>query len=165
MAHGTAEIKALIQDKRNIFILAGSLCDRVTFAGGKSLLDYAVSLARVLNATVGAATGLILKHCKEKGVPAKKTWAIEIIHQLTGHWHEPLPAAKPDLIIFIGYPPEVVEKFGSAIVGIDSIALSNRYVPGVALSAPDLSLQEWEEYLADIIRALKISSGGGQAND
>ena len=152
-----SDMGSYLKGKRNILLLAGSLCDEIDF-DGKKLLDYTAEIAGGMKAPV-AATGNTPLSFKAKGVnPMKKMWAAEVMNFMRHPWEESIIEQKPEVLVFIGYPPRVAQRLVSTVKDAETIVLGNTYVEEATYSLPDSSsLRQWQQSLEQLTEALSVT--------
>lgn len=138
---------------KRVLILAGYLSDEMEL-NSKKLADYIAGLAGALNAPV-AATANSVMGLKSRGVKASKKLAIEMV-TLLGYekWKDPIMAEKPEVVVFIGYPPKVARALVTATKGVQTVALGNTCIQEADFSLPDASLQGYAKNLEELIQEL-----------
>jgi len=148
------ELAKLLSNRRNILLLTGSLCDEVDF-DGKKLLDYAAEISIKLNTPVAATANTPLG-LKSRGVKSvKKMWVAEVVNYMRHPWQETIMEQKPEVLVFIGYPPAVAGKLTSAVKEADTVVLGNTYVEEATYSLPESSsLHQWQQSLEQLIQSL-----------
>jgi len=150
------ELASYIKGKKNVLVLTGSLCDSVDF-GGKSLMDYAAEIIKKLGAPVAATANTPLG-LKAKGAEPgeKKKYVAEILSALRFPWMEPIMPEKPELLVFIGYPPAVAASLVSMVKDTETAVLGNTYVEQATCSLPDASASwaQWRQHLEQLVEAL-----------
>ena len=150
------ELANYIKVKKNVLVLTGSLCDSVDF-GGKSLMDYAAEIIKKLGAPVAATANTPLG-LKAKGAEPgeKKKYVAEILSALRFPWMEPIMPEKPELLVFIGYPPAVAASLVSMVKDAETAVLGNTYVEQATCSLPDASASwaQWRQHLEQLVEAL-----------
>lgn len=149
------QMSSLLKSKKKVMVIIGAQSERVMFPDGRSLLDYAQRVSDSLGASVGA-TGNTLRPLKEKSVNinGSKQWLIEIINQVSSPFPGPFLESRPDLILFIGYPARVLNNFLPSVESIDTAYLGIRYIPSATASPPDMSLEEMQRYLEQLLLAV-----------
>ena len=148
-----SQIAAYLKGKKNVLVLTGSLCDDTDF-NGKKLLDYAPEVAEKIAAPI-AATGNTINGLRERNAKAmKKMLAIEVINYLRYPWQDPIMENKPEVLVFIGYGPAVVQRLISMMKETDSVVLGNVCIAEATHSLPDASLKQWQENLKQLVQAL-----------
>jgi len=146
------ELARYLKDKRDILVMAGSLCERIDF-DGKKLVDYVAAIAHKLKAPV-AATGNTMAGLKEKGLQAKKMWVAEVMDYMRHPWKEPLISKRPRLLVFVGYHRDLLEMLVSMLKDVDTLALGPGHVASATRSVPDLSIESWKDFLEDLAEKL-----------
>jgi CO dehydrogenase/acetyl-CoA synthase epsilon subunit len=96
-------------------------------------------------------------HLKDnKEIKAKKMMAADLVNFLrVEKWEEPITSERPQLLVFLGYYPDIVKMLVSTIRDGKTMVLDNRYMNEATYSAPDMSFNEWAEYLDNVIDNLK----------
>ena len=148
------ELAEILSKRKNILLLTGSLCDEVDF-DGKKLSDYAAEISIKLNVPVAATANTPLG-LKARGVKSvKKMWAAELINYMRLPWQEPIMEQKPEVLVFIGYPPAVASSLTSAVTEADTVVLGNTYVKEATYSLPESSsLRQWQQSLEQFLSKL-----------
>ena len=150
------ELASYIKGKKNVLVLTGSLCDSVDF-GEKSLMDYAAEIIKKLGAPVAATANTPLG-LKAKGADPgeKKKYVAEVLSALRFPWMEPIMPEKPELLVFIGYPPAVAASLVSMVKDTETAVLGNTYVEQATCSLPDASASwaQWRQHLEQLVEAL-----------
>ncbi len=143
-----------LQKHKNPLVVAGEGCQQIPL-DGKSLIDYVVELAQKLDCPV-AATGNTIVALEEQGsrVKAKKMWVAELFRYLEGKWQEPLLKKRPDLLILIGYRPDMVAGLAAGADKIKIAHLGPGTLPEAQLSMGDIPLGEWKQNLDALMAAL-----------
>jgi len=141
------ETAKLIKEEKRRLLVAGSICGTLE-VGGKKLLDYVVDMAKLTDTPI-AATGSTMFQLKDnKEVKAKKMMAADLVNFLrVEKWEEPLTPERPELLVFLGFYPEVARMLVSTIGDQKTMVLDNRYFDSATYSAPDLSFEQWAEFL------------------
>jgi CO dehydrogenase/acetyl-CoA synthase epsilon subunit len=138
---------------KRLLILAGGLCDQIEM-DGKSLVDYVVEIANKTDAPI-APTGNTVNALKEKGVEAKKAWAIEMANFTRYDWQHPIAEKKPEVMVLIGYSPMLAANLASAMKDVETVALGSTYVDSASYSLPDVpSFGNLKKELDDLVREL-----------
>lgn len=144
-----------IREHRNPLVVAGDGCERISLKG-VPLLQYAVGLARSLGAPL-AATGNTLPAVRalDGGVKAKKMWLAELQRFLEDEWEEPLLQERPDLLVTIGYRPELLRGLAAGVREIHVAHLGPGRLPPALLSMDEVTLAEWQRNLEALLGELK----------
>ncbi len=142
-----ADIPALLKEAIRPLILTGA-------AAGDNQIDAAIGMSSALDAFV-AATGNTITSVMEKGCKrCNKEWIAEIIYSMQlPEWKGPDGNGKPDLIIFTGYMPGMLEKYLTAmrIFGdCKTLTLDNKYIENATYSLEPASEEDWEAGLKGI---------------
>jgi CO dehydrogenase/acetyl-CoA synthase epsilon subunit len=142
-----------IRAHQNPLILAGDGCDHIKL-DDKMLADYAADFAVKLNCQVAATGNTINGMIKRQGVKVRKAWLVELITSLKGEWVDPILPERPDLLIFIGYRPEMID---GIIAGLDVIGTVH-LGPGKSLTAEHSmeagTFSEWKNNLDALIGSI-----------
>lgn len=142
-----------IQAHQNPLIMAGEGCDHIKLED-RMLADYAAQLALKMNCLVAAGGNTISGLKAHDGVRARKAWLGEMIAAIKGVWGDAVMTERPDLLIFIGYRPEMIDGMIAGLNGIGTVHLG----PGKSLTAAhgmDAGVfSEWKEKLDALIREI-----------
>jgi len=155
-AKDSKELATYLKGKKNVLLLTGSLCDEIDFEDGKMLIDYAADIAKKLDVPV-AATANTVKGLKARGVTnaAKKLVAEMVDYMRWSPWREPIMKEKPDVLVFIGYPPEVGNRLASTVKDGETVVLGHVYADYATYSLHDSpSLRHYQEHLEELVQAL-----------
>ena len=148
------ELAELLSKRTNVLLLTGSLCDDVDFDGEK-LSDYAAAISIKLNAPVAATANTPPGLKASGGKSVKKMWAAEVINFMRHPWQDPIMEQKPEVLVFIGYPPSVASSLTSAVTEAETVVLGNTYVKEATCSLPESSsLRQWQQSLEQFISKL-----------
>ena len=149
------ETAKLIKEEKRRLLVAGSICNDLE-VGGKKLLDYVVDIAKLTDTPI-VATGSTMFHLKDnKEIKAKKMMAADLVNFLRAEkWEEPITSERPELLVFLGYYPDIVKMLSSTIQNGKTMVLDNRCMNEPTYSAPDMSFNEWAQYLDNVIDHLK----------
>ena len=152
------ETAKCLKEGKNTLLVAGSIANDLE-VGGKKLLDYFVEVAKLTDTPI-AATGNTMFHLKtlkkNKEIKAKKMMAADLVNFLrVEKWEEPITPERPELLVFFGYYPDIARMLISTIEGSRTMSLDNRCMDGATYSAPDLSVEEWGDFLNKVIDNLK----------
>jgi CO dehydrogenase/acetyl-CoA synthase epsilon subunit len=146
-----------IREHKNPLVVAGEGCERITLCG-KPLVTYAVELAEALSCPI-AATGNILLSVREKAgnVKAKKVWLAELFRFLQEEWEDSILEQRPDLLLLIGYRPEMVQGMAAGLERISIAHLGPGQLSTAQLTLEETSLDEWKRRLDELVAKLKRS--------
>ncbi len=144
-----------IRKHKNPLVVAGEGCGQITL-DGEPLVAYAAALAEALSCPV-AATGNTLKTLREQGskVSAKKMWLAELFRYLEGDWREPILRERPDLLILIGYRPEMVQGVAAGAQGVSIAHLGPGALAEADLTMEAVPLAEWKRRLDELVAAFR----------
>ena len=148
-----AELVNNLKKKKNVLLLTGYLCDEMEL-GGRKLSDFAAQIALKLDLPV-AATGNSAIPLKEKGVRATRKALAEMVN-LTRfpYWGDPITAQRPEMMVFIGYPPRLLKAVLPAVKGVETVVLGNMSMKDATFSLPDASLVQYQKNLESLIGEL-----------
>ncbi len=153
MNESCSAIVRLLKEKERILIMAGDLCSRLEI-NGKPLGDYVVILSKKTGAPV-AATGNSIGDLTKTGIVTKKMWAAEIVNYLHRSWQEDISVKKPQVLVLIGYNPEIARRLIGAAHGVvETIFLGTKSLAEATLSLPDSKLEELGTRLEEILNDL-----------
>jgi len=115
-----------------------------------------VEIAKLTDTPI-AATGNTMFQLKDnKEIKAKKMMAADLVNFLrVEKWEEPITPERPELLVFFGYYPDIARMLISTIKNGKTMILDNRYMEGATYSSPDLSFDEWADFLNKLIDNLK----------
>lgn len=149
-----SELATQLKEAKSVLIMAGALCDEISF-NGKSLLDYVADISTKIGSPI-AATGTTILGLKKRGVARiKKMWAAEVANYMRYPWKDSVSESKPGLIVLIGYNPSIAQKLISTVKDVNTMFLGNVYLEEATYSLPDASsLQKWQKNLEQLIQAL-----------
>ena len=148
-----------IRQHKTPLVVAGQGCSEIRLKG-KPLSDYAVEMAETLGCPVAATGNAVLSMGeKERPVEVKKMWLAELFRYLEDDWQEPLSAEKPDLLLTIGFHPELLEGMAAGMDQVDMIHLGPGAVADASLNMEAVPLGEWAENLGELIRELASMKG------
>lgn len=166
IAKQPAELAQYLKSKKNVLLLSGWLCDTVELDGRK-LFDYLVEIAIKLDVPV-AATANTAMGMKERGLTkTKKMWLSEVIEYLhRGEWRdeymrkidpeiESLMPERPEVVVLIGYNPQVSDWAISGFRGVETVALTPGMVERATYCLPETtSLRQWQKLLDELTACL-----------
>ncbi len=143
-------------------LVAGQGCSEIRL-NGKALGDYALDVAEAIGCPVAATGNAVLTLGKtERPVKVKKMWLAELFRFLEEDWQEPLTPERPDLLLTIGFRPEMIEGMAAGVEGIELIHLGPGAVAGAGLNMEEVPLGEWAKNLGELIGELaRLSSSKG----
>lgn len=145
--------------KRPLFIV-GSLALEIELKG-KSLIDYAIEIARESKIPV-VAVAHTLKAFLERGFePDASMPVINIIDRLRdADWKGIRGEGQHDLVVFIGLLYYIGSQGLSTLrhfaPWLKTIALCRFFHPNATMSFPDMGEEEWVNYLDELIEKLRI---------
>ena len=143
-----------IQQHKNPLIVAGEGCTQIPLPD-KSLINTVISLSERLSCPI-AATGNTIVAIKEanESVNAKKMWLAELFRYLEGDWSESLTSERPDLLLMIGYPPQMIKGMSAGAKDITIAHLGPGNLSKASMSMGEVPIQEWEQNLDALLNAL-----------
>ena len=144
-----------IREHKNPLVVAGEGCETISL-DGKPLVAYAAELAEALSCPV-AATGNTLLSFQERaaGVTSKKMWLAELFRYLEDDWQDSILEDRPDLLLLIGYRPEMVQGMAAGLQGISIAHLGPGTVSNAKLTMEETPLVEWKRRLDELVAAIK----------
>lgn len=142
-----------IREHQNPLIVAGEGCNHIKF-DHKMLTNYVAEMAQKLDCQV-AATGNIIKEIeKHQGIKVKKAWLGELIASLKGEWADPILPQRPDILIFIGYRPDMIDGMIADLKQIDTVHLGPGKSQTAGRCVEDAGLSQWKRYLEEFIGSI-----------
>jgi CO dehydrogenase/acetyl-CoA synthase epsilon subunit len=144
-----------IREHKSPLVVAGEGCEQIRL-DGKPLVAYAVELAGALSCPV-AATGntLLAVQEQDEAVMTKKMWLAELFRYLEEDWEDPLFEKRPDLLLLIGYRPEMVQGMAAGLQGVSVAHLGPGALPSARLTMEETPLVEWKHRLDELVAAFK----------
>ena len=144
-----------IREHKNPLVVAGEGCEQIRL-DGKPLVAYAVELAEALACPV-AATGNILLAVQEqdKKVKIKKMWLAELFRYLEEDWEDSILEKRPDLLLLIGYRPQMVQGMAAGLQEVSIAHLGPGALASARLSMEETPLVEWKRRLDALVAACK----------
>jgi len=144
-----------IRKHKNPLVVAGQGCELISL-DGKPLVAYAADLAEALACPV-AATGNIFLALQEQGrqVKMKKVWLAELFRYLQDGWDEPILKERPDLLLLIGYRPEMVQAMVARTQDVSVAHLGPGKLASAQLTMEETPLVEWKRRLDELLPALR----------
>ena len=144
-----------IRKHKNPLVVAGDGCEKISL-DGKPLVSYAVELAAALSCPV-AATGNILLAVQQQAGNArtKKMWLAELFRFLEDDWEDSILQDRPDLLLMIGYRPEMVQGMAAGLERISIAHLGPGAVWTAMLTMEEIPLAEWKRRLDALLAACK----------
>ncbi len=142
-----------IKKHKNPLLVAGDGCDRIEL-DGKKLSEFAASIAAKLGCPVAATGNTILSLKNESGINVKKMWLAELFRYLEGKWSEPLVEERPDLLLLIGYHPDLLEGMVGNARRIKTLHLGPGKLNAANRSMNEVTLKEWKANLEELVNAL-----------
>ena len=149
-----AEMVNSLKKRKNVLLLTGYLCDEMEL-GSRKLSDFAADIALKLDLPVAATANTVVP-LKEKGVRATKKTLAEMVN-LTRfpHWGDPIMAQRPEMMVFIGYPPRILRAVLPVVKDMETVVLGNVSLKEATFSLPDASLLQYRKNLASLIGELE----------
>jgi hypothetical protein len=144
-----------IRGHKNPLVVAGEGCEQIALEG-KPLVAYAGELAEALSCPV-AATGNTLLSLREQAgnVKAKKMWLAELFRSLEDHWEDSILEDRPDLLLLIGYRPEMVQGMVLRTQEVFIAHLGPGQLAAAQLTMEETPLVEWKRRLDELVAAFK----------
>jgi CO dehydrogenase/acetyl-CoA synthase epsilon subunit len=134
-------------------VVAGDGCDRIVLDGTR-LAEYAALVATKLGCPVAATGNTILGLRQTKGIKIKKMWLAELFRYLQDEWAEPLLARRPDLLILIGYHPDLVSGMVAGLKAVHTVHLGPGRVAAADRTMEEGTLAEWKQNLDELVSCL-----------
>ncbi len=144
-----------IRRHKNPLVLAGEGCEQIALEG-KPLVAYAVELAESLSCPVAATGNVVLAVQQQAGnVKTKKMWLAELFRCLEDDWEDPILENRPDLLLMIGYRPEMVQGIAKGVQHLSIAHLGPGHLAGAQLTMEETPLVEWKRRLDELVAAIK----------
>ena len=144
-----------IREHKNPLVVAGEGCEQIALEG-KPLVAYAVELAEALSCPVAATGNVILSIQEQAGnVESKKVWLAELFRSLEEDWEDSILEDRPDLLLMIGYRPEMVKGMAAGLERITVAHLGPGTVSTAKLTMEETPLVEWKRRLDELVAAIK----------
>ena len=147
------KISEYIKRSKQPLLVTGSGCDNIQL-NGKKLVDYAVQIAEKLKCPVAATGNTVLTFNKNDKLKVKKMWLAEIFRYLEDGWEDPLLEKKPDMLILIGYHPDMVNGMVSNTAKIKTVFLGPGRLCTANKSTNEVPIKEWKQNLEELVKAL-----------
>lgn len=152
-------VAALIRRSKNPILISGYRTAEVKLSGGQ-LIDYVIRLAEVANAPIASSPSILSEFIKRGfrrvvGIPV-----VDIANRLTdANWTGLERKGQHDLAMLIGFKYYVGWLILSGLKhfskNIKTVSLDMYYQPHALWSFPNISQDEWEKNLNEIIKSLK----------
>jgi CO dehydrogenase/acetyl-CoA synthase epsilon subunit len=145
-----------IRQYKNPLVVAGDGCERIRL-DGRPLVAYAVEVAVALSCPV-AATGNIVLAVQEQAaarVKAQKMWLAELFRYLQDDWKDPILGQRPDLLLLIGYRPEMVRGMAAGLRQVSVVHLGPGSLETADLTMQEIPLVEWKRRLDELVAAFQ----------
>ena len=84
----------------------------------------------------------------------KKMWLAELIIGLKGKWADPVLSERPDLLIFIGYRPDVIDGMVAGLKRIHSVHLGPGKSRATNQGVEAVNFSEWGSNLDELVKAI-----------
>jgi len=138
---------------RSPLVVAGEDCVHITLEG-KKLSDYAVEVALRLRCPIAATGNTLLTVIRHEGVRAKKMWLAELFRYLEGKWEDAVSERRPDLLVLIGYRPDILNGMVAGVRRVHTVFLGPGRLAAADKSVDELSFAQWRRDLDELIEAL-----------
>ncbi len=142
-----------IRGHKNPLVVAGEGCEHISLEGRK-LSDYAVEVALRLSCPVAATGNTFLTVTRHEGVKAKKMWLAELFRYLEGKWEDAVCEVRPDLLVLIGYRPDILNGMVAGARRIHTVFLGPGRLPAAHRSMDEVPFAQWRRDLEELIEAL-----------
>ena len=144
-----------IREHKNPLVVAGEGCSSISL-DGKPLVAYAAELAEALSCPVAATGNTFLAVQEQAGnVRFKKMWLAELFRYLEDDWQDSILEDRPDLLLLIGYRPEMVQGMAAGLERISVAHLGPGTLPDAKLTMEETPLVEWKRRLDELVAAIK----------
>ena len=144
-----------IRKHTNPLVVAGDGCERISL-DGKPLVAYATELAEALSCPVAATGNIVLAVQQQAGnAKTKKVWLAELFRCLEDDWEDSILEDRPDLLLMIGYRPEMVKGMAAGLERITVAHLGPGTVSSAKLTMEETPLVEWKRRLDELVAAFK----------
>lgn len=144
-----------IRQYKNPLVVAGDGCQRIRL-DGRPLVAYAVDVAAALACPVAATGNTVLAVQQEAiKVKTKKMWLAELFRYLENDWKDPILEQKPDLLILIGYRPEMVKGMAAGLREVAVVHLGPGSLETADLTMQEVPLVEWKRRLDELVSAFR----------
>ena len=144
-----------IRKYKNPLVVAGEGCERISL-DGKPLVAYATELAEALSCPVAATGNIVLAVQQQAGyVKTKKMWLAELFRCLEDDWENSILEDRPDLLLMIGYRPEMVQGMAAGLQQVSLAHLGPGVVSTAKLTMEEIPLVEWKRRLDELVAAFK----------
>jgi len=151
IGNNAIEIAKYLKNRKGALVMVGGEANQLS-VNGKSLLDYADSLAQKLDARIAATANTAQELKKSSQAEVFSVFAAEVMNGLK--YEESSGKKLPGCIVLLGYNSRVGRSLISTVERIDTIFLGSAYVEAATLSLPDASLSEWGRSLTKILGEL-----------
>ena len=141
-----------IKKHKQPILVTGDGCDTIEL-DGKKLAEYAVQIAEKVKCPV-AATGNTVLTLNKDGLNVKKMWLAELFRYLEDKWEDSISENRPDLLILIGYKPNILEGMVSNAHRIHTVFLGPGKLSTANRSTDEVTLKNWKQNLDDLVNAL-----------
>ncbi len=142
-----------IKKHKNPLIVTGDSSENIEL-GGKKLLDYATRIAGKLSCPIAATGNTVIPLQKNNGFNVKKMWIAELFRYLQGKWSEPLLEKRPDLLVLIGYRPEILAGMINTVKRVHTVYLGPGKLDAANRSVDEITLKDWKNNLEELISEL-----------
>jgi CO dehydrogenase/acetyl-CoA synthase epsilon subunit len=144
-----------IRKHKNPLVVAGEGCERISL-DGKPLVAYATELAEALSCPVAATGNIVLAVQQQAGnVETKKMWLAELFRFLEDNWEDSILENRPDLLLMIGYRPEMIQGMAAGLKQVSLAHLGPGVVSTAKLTMEEIPLVEWKRRLDELVAAFK----------
>ncbi len=142
-----------IKKHKQPILVTGDGCDNIEL-GGKLLIEYAAQIAEKMKCPVAATGNTVLALQKKDGLKVKKMWLAEMFRYLEDDWADSISERRPDLLVFIGYHPSLLEGMVSNAHRIHTVFLGPGKLSTANRSTEEVTLNDWKSNLEDLANAL-----------
>ncbi len=142
-----------IRGHKDPLVVAGEGCEHIALEG-RRLSDYAVEVAKKLSCPIAATGNTLLTVTRHGGVKAKKMWLAELFRYLEGKWEDSICERRPDLLVLIGYRPDILNGMVLGARRIHTVFLGPGRLAAAQRTMDEVPLSEWRRNLDELIEAL-----------
>jgi hypothetical protein len=104
-----------------------------------------------------AATGNVILSIQEQAgkVKSNKVWLAELFRSLEDDWEDSILENRPDLLLMIGYRPEMIQGMAAGLERVTVAHLGPGTVSSAKLTMEEIPLVEWKSRLDELVAAIK----------
>ncbi|MBS7640755.1 MAG: CO dehydrogenase/acetyl-CoA synthase complex subunit epsilon [Candidatus Bathyarchaeia archaeon] len=152
-------VAALIRRSKNPVLIVGSMAPRIKLSGG-DLVDYAIRIAEAAGMPIVSSPSVLGEFLNRGFRRVLSMPVVDIANRLTdADWKGVENKGQHDLAIFMGFKYHVCWLILSGLKhysqNLKTVSLEMRYQPHALWSFPNISEEEWEKNLNEIIKEFK----------